>query len=304
VEFLLSSGVQALCALMHVGESLNLSFAERELLASLTVRASGGRVPVVVHVSCPGTDHTVRLARHAQSVGADAVIVTSPYHWHPGEEGMSRHFDAVADAVGIPFLGYSPPPSAGTPLTPELVTRLARRHEHFLGLKEASNHMGTFGEFARAAEAVRPDFSVLGGIEYTLPQRALGGAGSFSVCALVAPRLVTGLWKAVSEDDHERARELQARMTRLLSLLVPRYPAGVKAAAGLMGRPVGGPRLPVPPLTPAENDRLAAALDEAGVTATEPYGWEPYGSEAPGREAAAVATAPVGKGDSDDGHGT
>jgi 4-hydroxy-tetrahydrodipicolinate synthase len=305
LEFLLSSGVPALCALMHVGESLNLSFAERELLASLTVRTAGRRVPVVVHVSCPGTDHTVRLARHAQSVGADAVIVTSPYHWHTGEEGISRHFGAVAAAVDIPFLGYSPPPSAGTPLTLRLVTGLARRHGHFLGLKEASNQMGTFGEFARAAEAVRPDFSVLGGIEYTLPQRALGGAGSFSVCAVVAPRLVTGLWEAASEGDQERARALQARMTRLLSLLVPRYPAGVKAAAEIMGRPMGGVRLPVPPLTVVEKGRLAAALDEAGVTTTEPFGWDPDGDPAPHLAAVGTAGSEAERrgGDSRDGHG-
>ncbi|MFI7316746.1 dihydrodipicolinate synthase family protein [Streptomyces venezuelae] len=307
VEFLLSSGVPALCALMHVGESLNLSYTERELLASLTVRATGHRVPVMVHVSCPGTDHTVRLARHAQSVGADAVIVTSPYHWHPGEEGLARHFDAVAEAVDIPLLAYSPPPSAGTPLTPGFVAGLARRHGHFLGLKDAGNHMGVFGEFARAAEAVRPDFSVLGGIEYTLPQRALGGAGSFSICALVAPRLVMGLWEAALGDDQERARVLQARMTRLLSLLVPRYPAGVKAAAEIMGRPMGGVRLPVPSLTVAEKGRLATALDEARVTATEPFGWDPYGHPAPGSPAlvgTARSEAEPGGGDSHDGHAT
>ncbi|MFH8990066.1 dihydrodipicolinate synthase family protein [Streptomyces sp. NPDC017940] len=287
VEFLIASGVPALCAPMHVGESLNLSFAERELLATLTVRAARGRVPVVVHVSCPGTGHTVRLARHAQSAGADAVIATASYHWDLGEEATARHFEALVTAVDVPVIGYSPPPTAGTPLPAELITRLARRHGNFLGLKEASNHMATFGAATRAAGAARPDFSVLGGIEYLLPQRSLGGAGAFSICAPVAPRLVMALWQAARDSDQQRARELQARMTRLLALLVPRYPAGVKAAVAIMGRAMGDVRLPLTPLTAAQTHRLAAALEQEGITASEPHGWDAAANGAPGHLPAA-----------------
>ncbi|WP_190094796.1 dihydrodipicolinate synthase family protein [Streptomyces melanogenes] len=282
LEFLLGAGFTALCPLMHAGESLNLSFAERREVSSLTVSAAG-RAPVVAHVSCPGTDHTVALARQAQSVGAAAVIATTPYHWHPGDAGLLAHFSAVAEAVDISVLAYSPPPSAGTPLTPRLVGELISRHPNFLGLKEASNDVTAFGGFARSAAALRADFSVLGGIEYTLAQRALGGAGSFSILALVAPRLVRELWTATVQGEFERAAGLQDRVSRLLSLFIPRYPAGLKAAAALMGRPLGPTRLPIPPLDPAETQALARALEETGITAQEPYGWDPQGDPDPER---------------------
>ncbi|NUT49418.1 MAG: dihydrodipicolinate synthase family protein [Saccharothrix sp.] len=276
VDFLIGSGVPALCALMHVGESLNLSFAERRRVAALTVEAAAGRVPVVVHVSCSGTAHTVELARHAESVGASAVVVTAPYHWLPGERGLLDHFDAVARSVGISVLAYSPAPAMGQPLSPGLVAELARRHEHFLGVKEAGGQMGAFAEYVRVVCGVRPDFSVLGGVEYALPQHVLGGAGCFSICAVVAPRLITGLWEATVGGDHERARVLQARAARLLSLLVPGYPAGLKAAAEIMGRPCGPTRQPIPELTAGEKEALAAALAAAGVLEGEPYGWDPF----------------------------
>ncbi|MGM1061285.1 dihydrodipicolinate synthase family protein [Saccharothrix sp. Mg75] len=276
VDFLLGSKVPALCALMHVGESLNLSFAERRRVTALTVEAAAGRAPVAVHVSCAGTAHTVELARHAESVGASAVVVTAPYHWLPGDRGLLDHFDAVARAVDIAVLAYSPAPSMGPPLSPGLVAELARRHEHFLGLKEASGLMGAFAEYVRVVRGVRSDFSVLGGVEYALPQHVLGGAGCFSICAVIAPRLVTGLWEATVAGDHERAGVLQARAARLLSLLVPGYPAGLKAAAEIMGRPCGPTRLPIPELTAGEKDALAAALAAEGVLDQEPHGWDPF----------------------------
>jgi 4-hydroxy-tetrahydrodipicolinate synthase len=293
VEFLVDAGFTALCVLMHVGESLNLSFAERKQIASLSVEAAGSRASAVVHVSCPGTDHTVELARHAQSVGAAAVIATTPYHWHPGDDGLLRHFSAVAEAVDIPVLAYSPPASAGTPLSPHLVGELIARHPNFQGLKEASNHVGAFGEFARLAGQLRPDFSVLGGIEYTLPQRTLGGAGSFSICALIAPRLVRDLWAATARGDLRQAQELQDRMSRLLSLFIPRYPAGVKAAAALMGRPLGPTRLPIAPLTPQETAELALALEEIGVPGQEPYGWDAQAAPDPDRFRRNATAVPV-----------
>ncbi|GAB2744593.1 dihydrodipicolinate synthase family protein [Kitasatospora kifunensis] len=273
VRFLAASGMSALCSLMHVGESLNLSMAERQQLTELTVQAADG-LPVIAHVSCSGTEHTVALARHAQAVGAQAVVVTAPYHWHPGYQGLLQHFLAVGESIEIPLLAYSPPPAAGAALPTELVAELIERLPNFLGLKEASNQVPVFDAFARLVHRARPDFSVLGGIEYVLPLRTIGAAGSFSICALVAPRLTRSLWTAVVDRDYDRAAGLQQRMNQLLDLLVPRYPATVKAAAEVMGRGLGPTRLPIPPLSAEELSALVVGLDGCGLLDEEPYGWD------------------------------
>jgi len=101
VEFLLGQGAPALCALMHLAESLNLTDEERRLIARTTTEVVDGRIPVVVHASCPGTDQTVALARHAESVGAQAVVVASPYYWRPGDAAQLQHFATVGDAMSV-----------------------------------------------------------------------------------------------------------------------------------------------------------------------------------------------------------
>jgi dihydrodipicolinate synthase/N-acetylneuraminate lyase len=283
VEFLLGSGTPALCAVMHVGESLNLSVAERRLLAERTVRVVDGRAPVIVHVSCPGTDHAVDLARHAEIVGADAVVAMTPYHWHPSEEGLYQHFLALGEAVDIPLLVYSPPPSVGVPVSGALTTRLIDRLPRFLGIKDASNQLPVFSELASLTRAARPDFSLFTGVEYLLPSMMLGGSGSFSICGLVAPRLIRSLWLAVAGADYPAARSLQEQVSRLLAVLVPNYPATLKAAAELMGRGLGPTRLPVPALTRTEKIILAARLAELGVPTREPYGWDVSAAPDPDR---------------------
>ncbi|WCB96861.1 4-hydroxy-tetrahydrodipicolinate synthase [Baekduia alba] len=288
VEFLIGNGAPALCSLMHVGESLNLSADERRRVTELTVEVAAGRVPVIAHVSLPGTQHTVELAEHAQSVGAQGVVSVTPYHWRPTDEGLYEHFVAVGSSVDVALLTYSYPAAFGVGVSPQVATRLVERLPNYLGAKQADYDMQTFTEMVRALHVARPDFSVFAGVEYLLPALALGGCGSLSACGVVAPRLLTALWQAASTGDFEGARELQWKMGQLFLLLTSRYPATIKAAAGIMGREVGPTRLPVLPLAAEEVAALAAELDAMGILESEPYGWALDAEPDPERARASV----------------
>src|SRR3974390_148696 len=109
IEFLLAQNASSLCINLHVAESLNLTTDERKLLAKTAVEVVAGRVPVIVHVSMPGTDQAIDLARHAETIGADCVMAIAPYYWKPSQDALYEHFCAILSATDLPFIAYSSP---------------------------------------------------------------------------------------------------------------------------------------------------------------------------------------------------
>ncbi|MEU7864294.1 dihydrodipicolinate synthase family protein [Nonomuraea sp. NPDC049141] len=286
VRFMVDSGVSALCWPMHLAESLNLTVDERRELARLTVETAGGDVPVTIHTSCPGTDQVIDLSQHAQRVGADGVVVITPYHWRPTPAALEAHFVAVGRSIEIDLMTYSYPDAMQVEVDVALASRLIERLPNYLGVKDAGYDMQDFTELCRVTSELRSDFSVFTGIEYLLPNMAVGGAGSFSACGMVAPRLLRRLYDAVSYGDFAAALPLQHRISRLWFLLQPGYPATIKAAMEIMGRPVGATRLPILALEPEEKEILRMRLAECGVLDEEPYGWDATASPDPERAAA------------------
>jgi dihydrodipicolinate synthase/N-acetylneuraminate lyase len=274
VAFLVAQGVDAVALPLHTGESPSLSVSERKALVEVGVDAVGGRVPVMVHASMPGTPEVVDLARHAEASGAAAVVVVTPYHWRPGPASLVAHYRAVCDHVGIDVLAYSFPSRLGVAVTPDLIETLAGSCPNFVGVKDASYDMQSFTECVRRATACREDFSMLTGVEYLLPSMAVGGSGCFSPSSGVAPRLVRRLEQACRAGDVMAARPLQHRASALWHLLRETgYPASVKACMALLDREVGGVRLPLLQLDPPALERLRAGLETLGVLDGEPRGW-------------------------------
>lgn len=274
-EFLVRNSTDGIALPLHTGESLNLSAAERMRLVETAVKAVDGRVPVLAHVSLPGTDQVVELARHAEAVGAAAVIAVTPYHWRPSEQGILAHFGAISDAVSLPLLAYNFPSRIGVAIDEHLLERLIERCPTLVGVKDASYDMQSFTEACRVAAAARPGFSLLTGVEYLLPSMVVGGAGCFSPSSSVAPRLIRGLHQAVADGDLDRAREMQWRASRLWHLLrAAGYPGSVKTALRWFGRPVGRVRLPLVEPDEAGAARLRAGMAELGLFDSEPHGWD------------------------------
>lgn len=273
VDFLIRNGAQAIALPMHIGESINMSVEERELVARLAVEAASGRVPVFVNPSLSGTDEVIALARHAESVGAKGLVVISPYHWQPARAALIDHFTTVAGSVGISVIAYNYPERIGVTLAPDLVMELIDRCHNLVGLKDAGINMEYFTEMCRQTSSVRPDFSVFTGVEYFLPGMAVGGAGSFCACGAVAPRLVKAVYDACAAGDYTRARPLQYKLSHLFNIIKVDYPSGIKAAMALMGRASGPTRKPIPSLAPSALRRLESELEQLGILADEPLGW-------------------------------
>lgn len=273
-EFLVAHGVDGLALPMHTGESLNLSTAERKSLVETAVAAAAGRVPVLAHVSLPGTDQVIELAQHAEKAGAAGVISVTPYHWRPPRAALLAHYTAVAQAVTVPVLAYNFPSRLGVGLDAGLLAELIARCDNFAGVKDASYDMQSFTEACARTSALRPGFAMFTGVEYLLTSIPVGGAGCFSPSAVIAPRLVRSLYEACRDGDIAAARPLQYRASGLWHLLRETgYPASVKAAMKIFGRPAGGVRLPLLDLDAAATGRLRDGLAELGLLGAEPYGW-------------------------------
>jgi 4-hydroxy-tetrahydrodipicolinate synthase len=273
VDFLIRHGAHAIGLPMHIGENISMAPEERREVARLAVEAAAGRVPVFVNTSLSGTDEVVKLSRHAQSVGAKGVVVIAPYHWQPPRAALVDHFATIASALDISLVGYNFPERLGVTLTPDILVELIERCPNFVGLKDASFNMEYFTEACRVTSEARPGFAMFTGVEYMLPSMPVGGAGAFSACGAVAPRLVQAVYDACAARDYERARPLQHRLSHLFNIIKVNYPATIKAAMEIMGRPAGPTRRPILPLDPAGVRRLRADLEKLGILADEAHGW-------------------------------
>jgi len=274
IEFLLRHNAASLCINLHLAESLNLTADERKLLAKTAVEVVAGRVPVIVHVSMPGTDQAVDLARHAEAVGADCVIAIAPYYWKPSQEGLYAHFSAIMSATDLPFIAYnSPTIMDGVGIAPSTLVTLMERFPKFIGLKEASHNWEKYLELGRAAKTVRPDFGLFVGTEWIVPSLTLGGTACMSIFGGIVPRFVQALYDATTGGQLKEALELQYKFSELYQIAKVEYPAPTKAMWDIMGRPVGSPRLPNRPLSADAKREIKSALERLGLFDTEPHGW-------------------------------
>src|SRR5574337_52763 len=252
LNFLVEHGVSLIAHPMHIGESINLTVEERKDLARCLAEAVSGRVPTFVHVSFGGTDQAADLAQHSRKVGATGVVLMAPYHWRSNREAILEHVTTVADQSDAKLILYNNPKATNVEITPDILAVLFERLPRLVGLKDASFNMTYFTEICRLNAETTRNVAMYTGVEYLLTSMPVGGRGCFSACAEVAPKLVLDLYRACAAVDLPRARVLQYRVARLLSLLMKNYPATIKYAMELMGRPVGQTRKPILPLTSDE----------------------------------------------------
>lgn len=274
IEFLLRHNASSLCVNLHLAESLNLTLDERKLLAKTAVEVTAKRVPVIVHVSTPGTDQAIDLARHAERVGADCITAIAPYYWKPSQDALYEHFCAIISATDLPFIAYSSPTIMdGIGISPETLMRLMERFPQFIGLKEASHNWEKYLELGRAARKVRPDFGLFVGTEWMIPCFTLGGTACMSVFGGIVPHFIRALYEATTSGRLKEALELQYKFSELYQIAKVEYPAPTKAMWEIMGRPVGAPRLPNRMLTDERKKEIKSTLETLGVFDTEPHGW-------------------------------
>lgn len=274
LDFHVRTGATAISWPHHKGESLNLTIAERKRFAEVAVKTVAGRVPVSIHVSALAVEDSIDLARHAQAIGADAIIAITPYFWNPSPQAIHDWFMRLGREVELPIIAYNSPSYLdGVEFTGELITSLLEKLPNLVAMKEASFDSEKFLEISRAALAVRPDFSLVAGVEFLLPSIPLGGKGSYSSAGAICPNLCTRLYTACVEGRWDEARDCQYKLSQLWQLFRDQYPSSLKGGMVIMGRPVGPTRPPLPTASDQRIAFIAEQLGELGILDTEPHGW-------------------------------
>jgi 4-hydroxy-tetrahydrodipicolinate synthase len=274
LDFHVRTGATAISWPHHKGESLNLTIAERKAFAEVAVKVVAKRIPVSIHVSALAVEDSMELARHAQQIGADAIIAITPYFWHPTVESLYDYFVRLGTSIDLPLIAYnSPDYLAGLEFTGDLTRRLIERLPNFVAMKEASFNSERFLEISRVALALRPEFSMIAGVEFLAPSIPLGGKGSYSSAGAISPNLCTALYEACAAGESVRARELQFKLARLWDLFRDQYPSSLKGGMVVMGRPVGPTRPPLPTATKERQAYIETHLGELGIIDSEPHGW-------------------------------
>lgn len=263
IEWHIAEGTDAIVAAGTTGESPTLETREHAAFLEDVVRLVGGRIPVIAGTGSNSTAQTLSLTRHAASLGVDACLLVVPYYNKPTQEGLYRHFRAIAETVAIPQILYNVPSRTVADLLPETAGRLAKL-SNIIGIKEAT---GDIGRVARLRELCGPDFELYSGDDSTACEFMLaGGQGMITVTGNVVPRLLHDLCAAAMAGDRATASALDARLAPLHKAMgVETNPIPVKWALHRMGRIQPGIRLPLVPLSESAQPTVEAALKQAGV---------------------------------------
>lgn len=263
IEFQIANGTNGIVPCGTTGESATLSHEEHDRVIEITIDAVKKRVPVIAGTGSNSTEEALRLTRHAHEVGADGALMVCPYYNRPTQEGMYRHFKAVAESVPIPIIVYNIPGRTGVNLLPETVARLAKI-DTIVGIKEAS---GSLKQMSDVINCCGEDFDVLSGDDImTLPLLALGGKGVISVVSNIAPADMSGMVDAFGTGNVKKARELHYRMAPLMDVLfIETNPVPVKIALAMMGKIEADLRLPLCGLSEGNEAKLKKALVDYGL---------------------------------------
>ncbi len=259
IEFLIGQGVHGIVPCGSTGESATLSFEEHDRVISETIDVVNGRVPVLAGTGSNNTAEAVALTKNAKELGADGVLVISPYYNKPNRSGLVKHYTILAD-LDIPVVMYNVPGRTGQNLLPDMVIELAS-HPNIVGIKEAS---GDIGQVSRIIEGtLDEDFLVISGDDaITLPMLAMGGAGVISVAANVEPGRMVSLFEYFCDGDLEMALDIHYELSPLFrAMFIDTNPIPVKKAVELRGMAAGPVRLPLDELDAQKTHALKEVLD-------------------------------------------
>lgn len=263
IEFHIEQGTDGIVAVGTTGESATLDETEHCDVIRLTVEQVAGRVPVIAGTGANSTTEAIELTRHAKALGADACLLVTPYYNKPTQEGLYRHYRAVAEAVEIPQILYNVPGRTACDMLPPTIERLATV-PNIIGVKEAT------GDLDRAREIIRrcgSDFLLYSGDDATACEFCLlGGHGVISVTANIAPRLMHQMCDAAMRGDKTQAEAADALLTGLhRDLFIESNPIPVKWALAEMGLIEPAIRLPLTWLSESCHDAVRNAMRQAGI---------------------------------------
>lgn len=266
IQLQLQAGVAGIVALGTTGEDPTLNPNEKELVISITRKAINKKnASLIVGTGSYSTSQTIANTLKAESLGADAALIITPYYNRPTQEGLYRHFKSIADATTLPIIVYNIQSRTGQNLQTETLRRLAEIPT-IIGVKEASGNIGQISEVIETLRRDRPDFSILSGDDaLTLPLIALGGDGIISVVSNLIPNEVKALCDAALSGDFNLARQLHYKLSPLFrAASIETNPIPIKAAMQFCGLPAGKCRLPLCDLSKENADKLKQVIRMKG----------------------------------------
>ena len=263
VDWHVGEGSNGLVPVGTTGESPTLSHREHEIVVEEVVKAAAGRIPVIAGAGSNNTVEAIRLAQHAESVGADAILVVTPYYNKPTQRGLIAHFTAIHDACALPIIIYNIPPRSVIDMSPATMGELAKL-PRVIGVKDAT------GDLARVSYqriTCGADFIQLSGEDATAHGfNAQGGVGCISVTANVAPRMLSQMQAACAAGDYAKALEIQDRLMPLhKAIFTEPGLVGVKYAMSCLDLCSEEVRLPLTPLSDETKALVRDALSHAGL---------------------------------------
>jgi 4-hydroxy-tetrahydrodipicolinate synthase len=263
VEFQIEGGINGLVPCGTTGESPTLSEEEDRLVIETVVRVTNGRVPVVAGTGSNNTASAIKYTKMAEEVGADGSLQVAPYYNKPTQEGLFRHYAAIAENTSLPLILYNIPGRTNVTIAPETIAQLAEI-PNIVGVKESTLSMNMVSDIRRLCGE---EFDILSGDDpMTLPLIALGGTGVVSVASNIAPGAVSDMVAAMNSGDLARGRELHYRLLPLVrALSIETNPIPIKAAASLLGLCSDELRLPLVPMS-GENLRNLQTVMEGSAT--------------------------------------
>ena len=261
IERQIAAGITGIVAIGTTGESPTLSHEEREQVIRVTVAKANKRCVVIAGTGSNATRHAIADTKLAERLGVDAALLVAPYYNKPSQEGLFRHFKAIADATSLPIMLYNIPGRCSVDIVPETVARLAKECRNIVSSKEASGSVERVGELRRRL----PDaFTILSGDDsLTVPFMAVGAVGVVSVASNLFPSEVCALVRACESGDLKSAEKLHSKLLPLFKdLFIEPNPVPVKTALGWRGAMLGEVRLPLCEMSEANQTRLRKTIDE------------------------------------------
>lgn len=263
IDWHIAEGTDALIICGTTGEASTMTENEQKEAIRFAVEATDGRIPVIAGTGSNNTNHAIEMSKYAEEIGADGLLVVTPYYNKTTQKGLVAHYTAIADNVNIPIIVYNVPGRTGVNVLPKTLEKLSK-HKNIIAVKEASGDISQVAEIARICPK---DFSIYSGNDdMVVPLMSLGGKGVISVVANIAPKDTHDMTMAFLNNDIEKAREIQLNMLGLIkALFIETNPIPIKTAMNLLGIDVGNLRLPLTDMVYSNLEKLKYELKEYGL---------------------------------------
>lgn len=257
IEWHISEKTDAIIICGTTGESATMSDDEKKEAIKFTVDVVNNRIPVIAGTGSNNTKHSIELSKYAESIGANGLLVVTPYYNKTTQKGLVEHYTAIASNVNIPIVIYNVPGRTGLNILPKTIAKLSK-HPNICAVKEASGNIAQVAEIARLCD---DNFYIYSGNDdMVVPLLSLGGVGVISVVANILPKDTHDMVMSYLEGDLATSRKLQLEMKPLIdALFIETNPIPIKEAMNLLGMKVGPVRLP---LTTMESNNLQVLVDE------------------------------------------